>query len=136
MAKRFGLVKRDAEYNSGRGRLLATVLQETPIYEEALREIYVEKMDVENAKKVLSMVQSGEIEVVAVPRSQEYSPFSPHPRQNRAPRCAETHRADEGDYGRCEGEAELWGSAARMPLQGRLRWNQARAKPSRENKVP
>ena len=76
VAKRFGLVSRDAEYNSGRGRLLATVLQGTPVYEEAVREIYVEKMDVENAKKILGIIQSEEIEVVALPRTHEYSPFA------------------------------------------------------------
>ncbi|MFH0897068.1 MAG: helicase-related protein, partial [Candidatus Bathyarchaeota archaeon] len=76
VAKRFGLIKRDAEYSMSRGRLLANVLQETPVYEEALREIYMEKIDAEGAKKVLSLIQSGAITVFSIPRSQTYSPFA------------------------------------------------------------
>lgn len=76
VAKRFGIVERDAEFTSSRGRMLAYALEGTPVYQEALREIYVEKMDVENAKRVLAMIQSGEIEVVALERGREYSPLT------------------------------------------------------------
>ncbi len=76
VAKRFGLVRRDAEYSMSKGRLLTNVLQETPVYEEALREIYVEKIDVEGAKKVLSLIQSRVIDVSHFSRSQTYSPFA------------------------------------------------------------
>ena len=76
VSKRFGIVEHDAEFTSSRGRMLAKALQGTPVYREAMREIYVEKMDVENTKKVLSMIQSGEIEVVALKRRKEYSPLT------------------------------------------------------------
>ncbi len=76
VAKRFGIVERDAEFTSRQGRILAKALKGTPAYREALREIYVEKMDVENAKNVLLMIQSGEISVIALKRRKEYSPLA------------------------------------------------------------
>lgn len=76
VAKRFGIVERDAEFTSSRGRTLAYALHGSPVYREALREIYVEKMDVEGAKRVLAMIQSGDIGVVVVERGREYSPFT------------------------------------------------------------
>jgi len=45
VAKRFGLVGRQAEYKTSRGKILTKALWRTPIYEEALREIFIEKMD-------------------------------------------------------------------------------------------
>jgi len=76
VARRFGIVERDAEFTSSRGRILAYALEGTPVYKEALREIHVEKMDVENAKRVLGMIQRGEIEVVTVERGLDYSPLT------------------------------------------------------------
>lgn len=76
VAKRFGLVGRDAEFRSSHGRMLVKVLQDTPVYKEALREIYVEKLDLECARKVLAMIQSGEVEVETVHRPSEYSAFA------------------------------------------------------------
>jgi ATP-dependent Lhr-like helicase len=76
VAKRFGLVDHHAEYSRRRGRLLASTLRWSPIYEEAIREVYIEKMDLKNASKVLSMIQGKEIKVQAYGRSKEYSPFS------------------------------------------------------------
>lgn len=76
VAKRFGIVDRDAEFTSSYGRMLANALQGTPIFREALREIYVEKMDVEGAKRVLSMIQNGEIQVITLKRRRDYSPLA------------------------------------------------------------
>jgi len=76
VAKRFGLVSHDAEYKSIRGRMLATILKDTPVYAEALREVHVEKMDLENTEKVLRLIQEGVIEVEVVGRGSEYSPLA------------------------------------------------------------
>jgi ATP-dependent Lhr-like helicase len=76
VAKRFDLVSRGAEYRSSRGRMLASTLKDTPIYVEALREIYVEKMDLENAQFVLKMIQDGLIDVEVASWRREYSPLS------------------------------------------------------------
>jgi ATP-dependent Lhr-like helicase len=78
VAKRFDIVSRGAEYRSSRGRILASTLKHTPIYTEALREIYVEKMDLENAENVLKMIQDGLIVVKVASRRREYSPLA-HP---------------------------------------------------------
>ncbi|MDQ1280532.1 MAG: ATP-dependent helicase Lhr and Lhr-like helicase [Thermoproteota archaeon] len=76
VAKRFGLVSRNAEFKLSHGRMMVKVLQGTPVYKEALREIYVEKLDLEYAKKILAMIQSGEIEVETAHRHSEYSAFA------------------------------------------------------------
>jgi ATP-dependent Lhr-like helicase len=56
VAKRFGIVSRDAEYQSRRARMLASVLQHTPVSDEALREIFVEKMDIINTEQLLERI--------------------------------------------------------------------------------
>jgi ATP-dependent Lhr-like helicase len=76
VAKRFGLVNRQAEYSGRRGRMLASALRGSPIYEEAIREIYIEKMDLNNACKVLNRIQDKEIQIQTYRRSKAYSPFS------------------------------------------------------------
>jgi ATP-dependent Lhr-like helicase len=46
------------------------------MYAEALREIYVEKMDLENSENVLEMIQDGQIDVEVTSRRREYSPLA------------------------------------------------------------
>ncbi len=76
VAKRFGIVERDAEYRSSYARMLVKIFDNTPVSKETFNEIYTEKMDVENARKVLIMVQTGEIEVSVVNRPTKYSPLA------------------------------------------------------------
>jgi ATP-dependent Lhr-like helicase len=76
VAKRFGIVSRDAEYQSRRARMLASVLQHTPVSDEALREIFVEKMDIINTEQVLDRIHQGEITIDVAPVNQEYSPLA------------------------------------------------------------
>lgn len=76
VAKRFGLIETEADFTTGWGRVLAKVLHETPIYQETLREIYVEKMDLDKGIEVLEMIQKGDIEVRTVHGFREYSPLA------------------------------------------------------------
>jgi ATP-dependent Lhr-like helicase len=76
VAKRFGIVDRDAEYRSSYARMLVKIFDNTPVSRETFNEIYTEKMDVENVRKVLIMVQNGEIEVLVVNKPMEYSPLA------------------------------------------------------------
>jgi len=77
VGRRFGAVMEDSDYRPFRAKMLVKVLKDTPpIFEEALREVYVEKLDVENMKRVLEMVQKGAIEVRTVQRSDKYSPLA------------------------------------------------------------
>ena len=63
---KFGALKRW----EGSGRLsnerLLAALEETPMYAEAIREVFHEDLDVERAADVLDRVQSGEIELVSI----------------------------------------------------------------------
>jgi ATP-dependent Lhr-like helicase len=63
VAAKFGALKRyQGTDRFGANRLLAA-LEDTPIYEEALREVFHEDLHVEAAAAVLSAVQSGEYEI-------------------------------------------------------------------------
>ncbi|MDQ2052063.1 DEAD/DEAH box helicase [Natronolimnohabitans sp. A-GB9] len=66
VSAKFGALKRWQGEGSGRlsnDRLLAA-LEDTPMYEEAIREVFHEDVDVERASAVLSDIQSDEIELV------------------------------------------------------------------------
>jgi ATP-dependent Lhr-like helicase len=76
VAKRFGIVEKDAEYRSSYARMLVTIFENTPVSKETFNELYTEKMDVENARKVLQQIQQGEIEVAVTSRSRTYSPLA------------------------------------------------------------
>ncbi|RLI78885.1 helicase [Archaeoglobales archaeon] len=52
-ARKFGLLAKDDEINRINLRKLVLKLKDTPIYKEAVREIFLEKMDVERLKKIV-----------------------------------------------------------------------------------
>ncbi|MEM2094052.1 MAG: DEAD/DEAH box helicase [Candidatus Bathyarchaeia archaeon] len=76
VAKRFGIIEKNAEFTLRDSRLLPSTLLGTPVYKEALREIAVEKMDIKNTKQILRMIRAGQVEVVAVSRRSKYSPLA------------------------------------------------------------
>lgn len=63
VAKRFGVIRKDADYSKSTLRRILQHLIDTPVYKETLNEIFVEKLDIENTKKVIRMIKNGEIEV-------------------------------------------------------------------------
>ncbi len=66
VSAKFGALKRWEASGSGRisnDRLLSA-LEDTPMYEEAIREVFHEDLDVERASAVLEGIQSGELELV------------------------------------------------------------------------
>ncbi|MFB6141909.1 MAG: helicase, partial [Halorientalis sp.] len=68
VATKFGSLKNwrsGSGQDFGRDRLL-DALEGTPIYEEALRELKHEELDVEAARDVLARIQSGDIELATV----------------------------------------------------------------------
>ena len=68
VATTFGALKRWRGSGSGRfgKRRLLAALEDTPIYEEALRELIHEELSIEGASAVLERIQSGEIAVETV----------------------------------------------------------------------
>jgi len=65
VAAKFGALKR---WKGGDGVSLNRVmaaLEDTPIYDEAIREVFHELLDVDRAKAILAAIQAGEVELVA-----------------------------------------------------------------------
>jgi ATP-dependent Lhr-like helicase len=66
VAEQFGRIKRwqgDASVSSGR---LLAALEDTPVYDEAVREVFHEDLDVDAASDVLAAIQRGELETEIV----------------------------------------------------------------------
>jgi len=63
VAKRFGIIARDAEYGKGYIKKVAEAYQGTPVYREALNEVFHEKLNLERAKFVLNLLHSGKLKI-------------------------------------------------------------------------
>ena len=66
VAKRFGAVERTAEYKATRARLLVKIFKGTPLEEETKREVFLEKLDLEHAKKFIEQVRDGVVSLQIV----------------------------------------------------------------------
>ncbi len=64
VAKRFGAIQRNAEYGKIRMKKIIEDFSGTPIYQETLKELETEKLDIERALEVMKKIQSKEISVV------------------------------------------------------------------------
>jgi ATP-dependent Lhr-like helicase len=77
VARRFGAVERTADYKMNRARLLVDVYRGTPMNKETKREIFLEKLDVENAKRIVQQIIEGKIAVELSPqKGTSCSPFA------------------------------------------------------------
>ncbi|WP_121821454.1 DEAD/DEAH box helicase [Halostella salina] len=66
VAAKFGALKRwQGSGGFSADRLLAA-LEDTPVYDEAVREVFHEELDVAGAAEVLSAIQAGDLELVSV----------------------------------------------------------------------
>lgn len=63
VAKKFGLIRKDANYSIFGMHKLMDVLKDTVVYDEAINRIIHEKMDVEKIKNVLKNIQNKNIDV-------------------------------------------------------------------------
>ncbi len=61
VAKRFGVVSKD--YESINVKKLISFYEDTVLFEETLREIFIDNLDVERTKKILEKIKNGEIKV-------------------------------------------------------------------------
>lgn len=63
VAKRFGAIKRDADLTQLNLRRLVEHFEGTPIYEEAMKEVMLEKLNVGQTMEILRLIESGGISV-------------------------------------------------------------------------
>ncbi len=75
VAKRFGLISRDAKYDRRASRIVQERQKETPIYREVLRELFLEKYDLENTRLVLSRIKEAKIRIYSCD-IEEFSPLA------------------------------------------------------------
>ncbi len=57
VAKRFGIISKDADYGKGYLKKIIEVYSKTPVYREALNEIFEEKLDVDGTKRILTLLK-------------------------------------------------------------------------------
>ncbi|MFH0832199.1 MAG: DEAD/DEAH box helicase [Candidatus Aenigmatarchaeota archaeon] len=63
VARRFGILSRNARYDRINMNKLISVYADSPAYKETLKEIFLEKMDLENATNILEKIGKGEIKI-------------------------------------------------------------------------
>ncbi|MGZ4905128.1 MAG: DEAD/DEAH box helicase [Halobacteriota archaeon] len=64
VARKFGVIERDVDYQRLNINKLTDLLKETPVYDEALRDIIDDKLDLVRAAAVLEGIQDRSVEVV------------------------------------------------------------------------
>ena len=65
VARKFGALSRDVDYERISMEKLLQVFEGTPMYNEAVNEILHDRLDVQNAVTALNMIRSGEIKLVS-----------------------------------------------------------------------
>lgn len=63
VAKRFGVISKDADFGKTYIKKVADIYAETPVCKETLNEIFQEKLDIEAAGKVLEAMKNGNIKI-------------------------------------------------------------------------
>jgi ATP-dependent Lhr-like helicase len=63
VARRFGALKKWADFSSVSLQKLITSFEDTPIYEEGLKEVFTKDLDVDGLVQVLAKLRDGEIEL-------------------------------------------------------------------------
>lgn len=77
VAERFGAIPRGRTLSPRELERLHRRFRDTPIYIETLREAYREKLDLDEVKRILGSIRSGEVEVVRVMKGRP-SPLARH----------------------------------------------------------
>ncbi len=63
VARRFGIISKGAKFDKINLNKIVTSYEKTPVYNEALRETFLEKMDIVNAKACLEKIRNNEIKI-------------------------------------------------------------------------
>ncbi len=69
VARKFGALSRDVDYERISMKKLLEVFEHTPMYDEAVREIFHDKLDIAHAREVLGRLQNGSVKLVTQPAS-------------------------------------------------------------------
>ncbi|MDD5473428.1 MAG: DEAD/DEAH box helicase, partial [Candidatus Methanoperedens sp.] len=69
VARKFGALSRDMDYERISMKKLLDVFEHTPMYDEAVREIFHDKLDIARAREVLGKLQNGSVKLVVQPTS-------------------------------------------------------------------
>jgi ATP-dependent Lhr-like helicase len=69
VARKFGALSRDVDYERISMKKLLEVFEHTPMYDEAVREIFHDKLDIERAIEVLGKIQGGSMKLIVQPIS-------------------------------------------------------------------
>ena len=64
VAKKFGVISKDAQYDRRASRLIQDVYAKTALYKEVLRELFLEKYSIKATKEILSKIREGKIKVI------------------------------------------------------------------------
>jgi ATP-dependent Lhr-like helicase len=78
VAERFGALPRGKTMSYERQGKLRTTFENTPIYDETLREALLEKADLKKTKEIMHQVSTGEISVSTIIRSEKPTPLAYH----------------------------------------------------------
>jgi len=78
VAERFGALPRGKTMSAERLAELPRRFEKTPIYEETLREVMLEKVDIPTAKRIMREVKRGKIRVSALFRVEKPTPLAYH----------------------------------------------------------
>lgn len=69
VARKFGALMRDVDYERISMKKLLEVFEHTPMYDEAVREIFHDKLDIARTRAVLNDIRSGKIKILVQPSS-------------------------------------------------------------------
>ena len=78
VAERFGALPRGKTMSSERRDKLKAAFEDTPIYDETLREAMLEKADLQKVKQIMHDVKEGKITVSTLIRSEKPTPLAYH----------------------------------------------------------
>ncbi len=76
VARRFGALKKWADFSSVSLQKLAESFQETPIYEEALKEVFTKDLDLDRLIHVLAKIRDGEFQVQRIETGGNVTPVA------------------------------------------------------------
>jgi len=64
VAKRFGAIRKDAKWDKVNMTKMIDSFRNSPVFDEALREVYLEKLDIKGGKEIFKKLKNGEINIV------------------------------------------------------------------------